>query len=200
MDSGSSCEVIYEHCSMKLKSSIRASKVDSKVPLIGFSGEKSWSIGKIPLEITIGDAPLTRKETLNFVIVKSGSLCYWGGHQCRIWDSWFPPFTGPSISTPPNGLVLYSRHTNPIRAREVLQLNQMCVSRDAFPSLVLPLVYLSLSLVSLSFRARTYNLSTLPFRDSVQIWKIPENNLDVLKFPENNLEVLTIQKKNLYGA
>ncbi|GKF32934.1 hypothetical protein Tco_0106134, partial [Tanacetum coccineum] len=48
-----------------------ASKVDSKVPLIGFSGEKSWSIRKIPLEITIGDAPLTRKETLNFVIVKS---------------------------------------------------------------------------------------------------------------------------------
>ncbi|GKD87123.1 hypothetical protein Tco_1358277 [Tanacetum coccineum] len=48
------------------------------------------------------------------------------------------------------------------RAREVLQLNQVCVSRNAFPSLVLPL-----------------------------IWKIPENNLDVLKFPENNLEVLT---------
>ncbi|GKG51390.1 reverse transcriptase domain-containing protein, partial [Tanacetum coccineum] len=45
----------------------------SKVPLIGFSGEKSWSIGKIPLEITIGDDPLTRKETLNFVIVKSDS-------------------------------------------------------------------------------------------------------------------------------
>ncbi|GJW95751.1 reverse transcriptase domain-containing protein [Tanacetum coccineum] len=73
MDNGSSCEVIYKYCFMKLKLSIRASKVDSKVPLIGFSGEKSWSIGKIPLEITIGDAPLTRKETLNFVIVKSDS-------------------------------------------------------------------------------------------------------------------------------
>ncbi|GJY36872.1 reverse transcriptase domain-containing protein [Tanacetum coccineum] len=73
MDSGSSCEVIYKHCFMKLKPSIKASKVDSKVTLIGFSGEKSWSIGKIPLEITIGDAPLTRKETLNFVIVKSDS-------------------------------------------------------------------------------------------------------------------------------
>ncbi|GKA44636.1 hypothetical protein Tco_0737360 [Tanacetum coccineum] len=36
-------------------------------------GEKSWSIGKIPLEITIGDPPLTRKETLNFLIVKSDS-------------------------------------------------------------------------------------------------------------------------------
>ncbi|GJX47842.1 hypothetical protein Tco_0273032 [Tanacetum coccineum] len=32
---------------------------------------KSWSSGEIPLEITIGDAPLKRKETLNFVIVKS---------------------------------------------------------------------------------------------------------------------------------
>ncbi|GKB49487.1 hypothetical protein Tco_0900240 [Tanacetum coccineum] len=35
------------------------------------SGSSCKSIGKIPLEITIGDAPLTRKETLNFVIVKS---------------------------------------------------------------------------------------------------------------------------------
>ncbi|GJX13424.1 putative reverse transcriptase domain-containing protein [Tanacetum coccineum] len=71
MDDGSSCEVIYEYCFMKLKLSIRASKIDSKVPLVGFLGEKSWSIRKIPLEITIGDAPLTRKETLDFAIVKS---------------------------------------------------------------------------------------------------------------------------------
>nr|GEW83159.1 reverse transcriptase domain-containing protein [Tanacetum cinerariifolium] len=35
MDSRSSCEVIYEHYFMKLKQSIRASKIDSKVPLIG---------------------------------------------------------------------------------------------------------------------------------------------------------------------
>ncbi|GJS66818.1 hypothetical protein Tco_0390236 [Tanacetum coccineum] len=73
MDSGSSCEVIYEHCFMKLKPPIKASNIDLKVPLIGFLGEKSWSIGEIPLEITIEDAPLTRKETLNFVIVKSDS-------------------------------------------------------------------------------------------------------------------------------
>ncbi|GJZ34142.1 reverse transcriptase domain-containing protein [Tanacetum coccineum] len=65
MDSGSSCEFIYEHCFMKLKPSIRASKIDSKIPLIGFSGEKSCSNGEIPLEITIGDPPLARRETLN---------------------------------------------------------------------------------------------------------------------------------------
>ncbi|GJZ11893.1 hypothetical protein Tco_0546652 [Tanacetum coccineum] len=73
MDGGSSCEIIYEHCFKKLKLSIRASKIDSKVPLVGFSREKSWSIGKIPLEITTGDAPLTRKENLDFVIIKSDS-------------------------------------------------------------------------------------------------------------------------------
>nr|GEV18695.1 putative reverse transcriptase domain-containing protein [Tanacetum cinerariifolium] len=34
---------------------------------------KSWSSGEIPLKITISDAPLARKETLKFVIVKSNS-------------------------------------------------------------------------------------------------------------------------------
>ncbi|GKG03355.1 hypothetical protein Tco_0310991, partial [Tanacetum coccineum] len=73
MDSESSCEIIYEHCFQKLKPSIKASKVDSKVPLVGFSGEHSWPIGEVPLEITIGDAPFYRTETLNFVIVRSNS-------------------------------------------------------------------------------------------------------------------------------
>ncbi|GJT98960.1 reverse transcriptase domain-containing protein [Tanacetum coccineum] len=73
MDSGSSCEVIYEHCFLKLKPSIQASKVDSQVPLVGFSGGKSWAIGEVLLEITIGDAPLSRSETINFIIVRSNS-------------------------------------------------------------------------------------------------------------------------------
>ncbi|GJR56935.1 hypothetical protein Tco_1499097 [Tanacetum coccineum] len=80
------------------------------------------------------------------------------------------------------------------------KLTQVCVFSDAFhlyaPSSIVNL----LPLVSLSIQPRTTILSTLPFRDSVQIWKFPENNLDVLKFPDKNLEVLTIQKKNLYGA
>ncbi|GJV54309.1 hypothetical protein Tco_1450050, partial [Tanacetum coccineum] len=73
MDRRSSCEVIYEHCFLKLKPSIRASKVDSKVPLVGFSGEHSWPIGEFPLEITIGDAPFSRMKTLSFAIVRSNS-------------------------------------------------------------------------------------------------------------------------------
>nr|GEV68780.1 reverse transcriptase domain-containing protein [Tanacetum cinerariifolium] len=40
--------------------SIQASKLDSHVSLVGFSRKKSWAIGEVLLEITIGNAPLTR--------------------------------------------------------------------------------------------------------------------------------------------
>ncbi|GJV20745.1 reverse transcriptase domain-containing protein [Tanacetum coccineum] len=73
MDSRSTCEIIYEHCFEKLNPTIKATKVDLKTPLVGFSRERSWSIGEVPLEITIGDAPLSRTETLNFIIVRSDS-------------------------------------------------------------------------------------------------------------------------------
>ncbi|GJZ34354.1 hypothetical protein Tco_0580171 [Tanacetum coccineum] len=49
----------------------RSLKVDFKVPLVGFSREKSWPLGEVPLEITIGDSLLIRTKTLNFLIVRS---------------------------------------------------------------------------------------------------------------------------------
>ncbi|GJV90978.1 hypothetical protein Tco_1538791 [Tanacetum coccineum] len=73
LDGGSSCEVIYEHCFLKLKPFIQSLRVDSKIPLVGFSGEKSWPLGEVPLEIMIGEGPLTTTKTLNFVIMGSDS-------------------------------------------------------------------------------------------------------------------------------
>nr|GEW74872.1 hypothetical protein [Tanacetum cinerariifolium]GEX00487.1 hypothetical protein [Tanacetum cinerariifolium] len=73
MDSGSTCEVIYEHCFEKLNPTIKATRVNTKIPLVGFSRKRSWSVGEVPLEITIGEHPLSRIEILNFVIVKSDS-------------------------------------------------------------------------------------------------------------------------------
>ncbi|GKC30713.1 reverse transcriptase domain-containing protein [Tanacetum coccineum] len=73
MDSGSSCEVIYEQCFPQLKPSIRSLRVDSKVPLIGFSGEHSWPLREVPLEIMIGEGPLVRTKVLNFIILRSNS-------------------------------------------------------------------------------------------------------------------------------
>ncbi|GJZ07994.1 hypothetical protein Tco_0542277 [Tanacetum coccineum] len=72
-DSGSSYEVIYEHCFLKLKPSNRLLRVDSKVLLVGFSGEHSWPLGEVPLEIIVGNNPFTRTKVLNFVIVRSNS-------------------------------------------------------------------------------------------------------------------------------
>ncbi|GJV43221.1 hypothetical protein Tco_1427757 [Tanacetum coccineum] len=50
IDSGSSCEVIYEHYFLKLKPSIQASKVDSQVLLVGFLREKSWALEKTTMQ------------------------------------------------------------------------------------------------------------------------------------------------------
>ncbi|GJY35858.1 hypothetical protein Tco_0421236, partial [Tanacetum coccineum] len=47
MDSRSSCEIIYEHCFEKLNPTIKSAKLDFKTPLVGFSGELSWSVGDI---------------------------------------------------------------------------------------------------------------------------------------------------------
>ncbi|GJX65549.1 reverse transcriptase domain-containing protein [Tanacetum coccineum] len=73
LDGGSSCEIIYEHCFLKLKLSIRSLRVDSNTPLVGFSGEQSWPLEEIPLEITIWEGPITVMKTLTFVIVKADS-------------------------------------------------------------------------------------------------------------------------------
>ncbi|GKC93076.1 hypothetical protein Tco_1158518, partial [Tanacetum coccineum] len=73
MDNESSCEVIYEHCFLKLMPSIKSLRVDLKIPLCGFSGEQSWSLGELPLEITIGDSLFIRIDILNFVIMRSNS-------------------------------------------------------------------------------------------------------------------------------
>ncbi|GKD85626.1 hypothetical protein Tco_1356780 [Tanacetum coccineum] len=68
MDSGSSCEIIYEHCFEKLNPTIKSINVDLKTPLVGFLRERSWSIGEVPLEITIGDAPSQGQKFLTSLL------------------------------------------------------------------------------------------------------------------------------------
>nr|GEV40735.1 DNA-directed DNA polymerase [Tanacetum cinerariifolium] len=50
MDSGSSCEIIYEHRFEKLNPTIKATIMDLKTPLVGFSRERSWSIGRTTMQ------------------------------------------------------------------------------------------------------------------------------------------------------
>ncbi|GJR10899.1 reverse transcriptase domain-containing protein [Tanacetum coccineum] len=107
MDSGSSCEVIYENYFLKLKPSIRSLRTNSKIPLVGFSREHSQPIGEVPLEITISNSPCLRTETLNFVIVRSNSL-----HNLLLGRTAPLRSTETSNFTPQEELAPYSQHIN----------------------------------------------------------------------------------------
>ncbi|GJZ67778.1 hypothetical protein Tco_0631018 [Tanacetum coccineum] len=45
----------------------------SNTPLVGFSGEQSWPLGEIPLEVMIGEGLIAVTKPLTFVILKSDS-------------------------------------------------------------------------------------------------------------------------------
>ncbi|GJT01370.1 reverse transcriptase domain-containing protein [Tanacetum coccineum] len=57
---------------MKLNPTIKSAKVDLKTPLVGFLGERSWSIGEVLLEITIGDAPSQGQKFLTSLLNEEG--------------------------------------------------------------------------------------------------------------------------------
>ncbi|XP_071687446.1 uncharacterized protein [Rutidosis leptorrhynchoides] len=73
LDGGSACDIMYEHCFDQLSPSIKALLSPPRVPLIGFSGERCWPIGEVDLDFTIGEPPLSRTKTLDFVVVRSTS-------------------------------------------------------------------------------------------------------------------------------
>nr|XP_043637874.1 uncharacterized protein LOC122608865 [Erigeron canadensis] len=73
LDTGSGCEIMYEHCFLKLKTTLRKRRKDNISPLVGFSNERTWSLGEITLNVTIGEAPRIRSEALTFVIVRAES-------------------------------------------------------------------------------------------------------------------------------
>ncbi|XP_071687265.1 uncharacterized protein [Rutidosis leptorrhynchoides] len=73
LDSGSACDIMYEHFFDQLSPSIKARLSPPRVPLVGFSGERCWPIGEIDLDFTIREPPLSRTETLDFVLVRSTS-------------------------------------------------------------------------------------------------------------------------------
>ncbi|XP_071739546.1 uncharacterized protein [Rutidosis leptorrhynchoides] len=64
---------MYEHCFDQLSPTIKGRLNPPRVPLIGFSGERCWPIGEVDLDFTIGEPPLTRTKTLDFVVVRAVS-------------------------------------------------------------------------------------------------------------------------------
>nr|GEV93448.1 hypothetical protein [Tanacetum cinerariifolium] len=72
-DGGSSSEVMYEHCFRNLRAETKAKLKESRTPLVGFSGEVSYTIGTINLSLTIGETGKLWIILMEFAIVKSHS-------------------------------------------------------------------------------------------------------------------------------
>ncbi|GJT50709.1 hypothetical protein Tco_0976866 [Tanacetum coccineum] len=73
VDGGSSSEVMYKHCFINLSYQTRSRLKESRVPLVGFSGEVSYPLGVIDLEVTMGECGKTRTIIMEFAVVKSPS-------------------------------------------------------------------------------------------------------------------------------
>ncbi|GJZ62478.1 reverse transcriptase domain-containing protein [Tanacetum coccineum] len=73
VDSESALEILYEHCFSRLRPEIKNQLMLATTPLIGFSGEIIWLIGKIQLLVTIGDEEHSALAWMNFVVVRSPS-------------------------------------------------------------------------------------------------------------------------------
>nr|XP_043630179.1 uncharacterized protein LOC122601489 [Erigeron canadensis] len=73
LDTRSGCEIMYEHCFLKLKATLRKKRKDNISPLVGFLNERTWSLGEVTLNVTVGEVPRTRSEMLTFVIVRAES-------------------------------------------------------------------------------------------------------------------------------
>ncbi|GKD38102.1 hypothetical protein Tco_1258309 [Tanacetum coccineum] len=74
VDGGSSSEFMYEHCFRNLSYRTRSRLKESRVPLVRFSGEFSYPLGVIDLEVTMGECRKTRTVIIEFAMVKSPSL------------------------------------------------------------------------------------------------------------------------------
>ncbi|GKA80403.1 reverse transcriptase domain-containing protein [Tanacetum coccineum] len=73
MDGGSSLKVMYEHCFRNLGSDTKARLKESRVPLVGFSGEVNYPLGVIDLNVTMGELDKLRTVMMEFAVVKCHS-------------------------------------------------------------------------------------------------------------------------------
>ncbi|GJV42460.1 hypothetical protein Tco_1420900 [Tanacetum coccineum] len=73
VDGESASEVLYEHCFNRLRPEVKSRMVPATTPLLGFSGEISWSLGHISLMVSLGDEEHSAKALMNFIVVRSPS-------------------------------------------------------------------------------------------------------------------------------
>nr|XP_043619369.1 uncharacterized protein LOC122591205 [Erigeron canadensis] len=74
IDNGSECDIIYEHCFLQLPEAVKARMTNLTGPLAGFARNRVWPLREIDLDVTLGNPPFARTETLDFTVVRAPSL------------------------------------------------------------------------------------------------------------------------------
>nr|GEY87040.1 reverse transcriptase domain-containing protein [Tanacetum cinerariifolium] len=74
VDGGSSMEILYEHCFIRLRPEIKNQVVPATTSLTVFSGETIWPLGQLRLLVTIGDANHSTRAWMNFMILNTDSI------------------------------------------------------------------------------------------------------------------------------
>ncbi|GJY58425.1 reverse transcriptase domain-containing protein [Tanacetum coccineum] len=74
VDQGAAMQVMFEHCFRNLCPTIQARLSRTHTELVGFSGEQLQPIGKIKLEVLLGNEGLSRRTMMKFTVVEASSL------------------------------------------------------------------------------------------------------------------------------
>nr|GEV05477.1 hypothetical protein [Tanacetum cinerariifolium] len=68
VDGGSSSEILYKHCFSKFHLEIKNQLIPTNTPLVGFSREIIWPLGKISLLVKISDEEHSTSNWMNFMV------------------------------------------------------------------------------------------------------------------------------------
>ncbi|GKB98784.1 putative nucleotidyltransferase, ribonuclease H [Tanacetum coccineum] len=117
VDGGSSSEVMYERCFRNLSYQTRSRLRESRILLVGFSGEVSSPMGVIDLEVTMGECGRTRTVIMEFAVVNSPSP-----YNALLDPS--PVQTGSEVINPRVLLALRETHSRRPE-KEPMQLDDM---------------------------------------------------------------------------
>ncbi|XP_071719098.1 uncharacterized protein [Rutidosis leptorrhynchoides] len=73
IDTGSDVDVIYEHCFLQLPQDVKYKVKPPLHPVAGITGKTTWPLGRVSIDVTLGDDHRSRTIQLAFVVVRSQS-------------------------------------------------------------------------------------------------------------------------------
>ncbi|XP_071708591.1 uncharacterized protein [Rutidosis leptorrhynchoides] len=71
VDTGSAVDVLYEHCFLQLPQDAQDRLKPPLFPVAGFTGETTWPLGRVSIDVTLEENEKRRTVALNFVVVRS---------------------------------------------------------------------------------------------------------------------------------